>query len=368
MLRFTSRRDYRDDNDDGFTIIEFLASFSIIVLLFTAGAYGYPQMQKWRIQSEVNLVASWGYESGINAINNPWNGFTIESAIQRVNDDYENVVLTYEGNSRLDLCVTGTGVGILGSGLISKHGVCGQDNSGDGPILPGGPGGGTVIEDTITKLHFSCVAEGTRTGILPFEGISDTADNAATITMTDEITNETSLVPILPNGDTAPVTMTYGKKYLITLDGYVDAIVGRDSPLMPCLVEVAQIGPDSKVERLSFKGATNNFDVPNSIPSSVFYLTSVFEGATRFNRPNVADWDVSNVINMDSAFSSTQYFNINLSNWDTSNVVSMNNMFNGAVNFSSDLSGWDVDNVTASNRVNFSTNSLLTPAQLPVWK
>ena len=60
----------------------------------------------------------------------------------------------------------------------------------------------------------------------------------------------------------------------------------------------------------------------------------------------IADWDVSRVTNMNSAFASKYSFNGDISKWDTSGVTSMQSMFNSASSFNQPIGSWDTSKVT----------------------
>lgn len=61
---------------------------------------------------------------------------------------------------------------------------------------------------------------------------------------------------------------------------------------------------------------------------------------------HIKDWDVSNVTDMSSLFTSKRNFSPDISGWDVSNVTNMYNMFHDAREFNADISGWDVSKVT----------------------
>ena len=71
---------------------------------------------------------------------------------------------------------------------------------------------------------------------------------------------------------------------------------------------------------------------------------------------DIADWDVSQVTNMNGLFKDETTFNEDISAWDVSNVTTMNNTFNNADAFNRDLSAWDVSQVTSMIRM-FTNNS-----------
>ncbi|MDB4091740.1 BspA family leucine-rich repeat surface protein, partial [bacterium] len=62
--------------------------------------------------------------------------------------------------------------------------------------------------------------------------------------------------------------------------------------------------------------------------------------------PTMPNWDVSDVTQMNAAFSRKPTFNGDISKWDTSNVTIMLGMFQQSPNFNQDISDWDVSNVT----------------------
>ncbi len=105
--------------------------------------------------------------------------------------------------------------------------------------------------------------------------------------------------------------------------------------------------------------------VPDHIPESLTNLSMMFANSTKFNDPNVALWDVSNVTNMKNMFTSATLFNQDISSWDVSNVTDMIMMFNNATAFNQDLSQWCVPGEVATN--NFATDSSLQLIHFPVW-
>ena len=58
----------------------------------------------------------------------------------------------------------------------------------------------------------------------------------------------------------------------------------------------------------AFNGDTNLVSVPTIFPSTVTDLANTFLGATSFNQ-NLATWDTSNVVTMNSMFSGATDFN-----------------------------------------------------------
>lgn len=96
-------------------------------------------------------------------------------------------------------------------------------------------------------------------------------------------------------------------------------------------------------------------------------MGSIFSNAHSFNQSLGNKFDTSNVTVMGSMFAGASAFNQSLGDkFDTSKVTNMADMFRNATIFTQDLSNWNVDKVTS--RANFSTNGVLTAAQLPKFK
>ena len=83
---------------------------------------------------------------------------------------------------------------------------------------------------------------------------------------------------------------------------------------------------------------------PNTLPSSVTNLNSMFLLARIFNSANISSWNTSAVTDMSSMFSQTTFFNQPLS-WTTTAVKNMSYMFQGALRFNGALP-WDPVAVT----------------------
>ena len=119
-----------------------------------------------------------------------------------------------------------------------------------------------------------------------------------------------------------------------------------------------------------FNGATkfDRDDVIDWNVSSVTDMSRMFEDATIFDQDisgwdvtdvtdmsrmfknsafdqPIGSWDVNGVMNMSEMFSGTP-FNQDISGWDVSDVTNMSGMFENATKFDQDISGWDVSDVT----------------------
>jgi len=77
-------------------------------------------------------------------------------------------------------------------------------------------------------------------------------------------------------------------------------------------------------------------------------LTRMFFGCKSIHKiPNIELWDISNITNLNSMFSSVTRFNQDISNWDVSNVTNMSHMFDGLYTHNPlMISNWDVSSVT----------------------
>ena len=79
----------------------------------------------------------------------------------------------------------------------------------------------------------------------------------------------------------------------------------------------------------------------------------------------ISDWDVSQVTDFSSLFSSRHQFNQPLANWETSQVTSMYKTFNLATDFNQPLNSWDVSSVTNMGDMFSSTYDFNQP--LDTW-
>lgn len=105
----------------------------------------------------------------------------------------------------------------------------------------------------------------------------------------------------------------------------------------------------SNVTDMSSMFTGSNFHEPldNWDVSHVTDMSDMFAN-TSFNFP-IGNWDVSNVTDMSGMFFNANWFDQPLDNWDVSNVTNMSHMFGGGTNvgyFDQPLNNWDVSNVT----------------------
>ena len=92
----------------------------------------------------------------------------------------------------------------------------------------------------------------------------------------------------------------------------------------------------SCVSNVTDMGQVWNEDSTSVIKQGIFHQKD-------FNQ-KINNWDVSNVTDMSSMFSSST-FNQDISNWDVSNVKSMNRMFLNANDFNQNIGDWNIINV-----------------------
>ena len=102
--------------------------------------------------------------------------------------------------------------------------------------------------------------------------------------------------------------------------------------------------------------------VPDRIPETLTNLSKMFANSTKFNDPNVALWDVSNVTNMSNMFNNASAFNQDLSQWCVPLITSEPYAFgDGATNWILPRPVWGTcpvrteDDEIPSNEVHFTT-------------
>lgn len=98
---------------------------------------------------------------------------------------------------------------------------------------------------------------------------------------------------------------------------------------------------------------------------NVTTMKAMFKGATLYNG-DISYWNVAKVIDFSELFASTGGFNQDIGGWNTSSATQMEEMFYKAAVFNQDISSWCVPLIKEEPR-NFSTESPLSPGQLPLW-
>ena len=93
-----------------------------------------------------------------------------------------------------------------------------------------------------------------------------------------------------------------------------------------------------------FNIARFNEDISNWNVSNVTNMESAFSGCIDFNQ-DISGWNVSRVNNMTSTFNNCKAFNQDISPWVVSNVEDMSYMFFNCESFNQDISNWDVRKV-----------------------
>ena len=98
---------------------------------------------------------------------------------------------------------------------------------------------------------------------------------------------------------------------------------------------------------------------------NVTTMKAMFKGTTLYNG-DISYWNVAKVIDFSELFASTGGFNQDIGGWNTSSATQMDEMFYKAAVFNQDISSWCVPLIKEEPR-NFSTESPLSPGQLPLW-
>ena len=118
-----------------------------------------------------------------------------------------------------------------------------------------------------------------------------------------------------------------------------------------------------------------SFDQPISTwkTSSARLMNSMFENCSSFDQ-NLAPWGpgLGLVTTFNRMFSGCSNFNQNLATWNTATAEpaeqGMDKMFQNASSFAQDLSSWCVPRFNPNNPpFNFSTGTLMTAADQPLW-
>lgn len=108
--------------------------------------------------------------------------------------------------------------------------------------------------------------------------------------------------------------------------------------------------------------------VPNRIPEKWISISSIFNYMPVLNDPNIGEWDVSRIVDMNKAFSGCSKLNIDFSKWVTSRVTDMGWMFQACYALTgTGLDKWNVSNVTDMEYM-FSSCTSLDDAKIVEWQ
>tara|TARA_A100001515_G_scaffold49896_1_gene39432 strand:+ start:1321 stop:2841 length:1521 start_codon:yes stop_codon:yes gene_type:complete len=105
-----------------------------------------------------------------------------------------------------------------------------------------------------------------------------------------------------------------------------------------------------KWRKLTLQGASTSLNISASDTpdlSRCTDLSSCFQGLTNFNDSNVTSWDVSNVQDFNSMFSSASAFNQNIGGWNTGSATNFLQIFMNATSFNQSINSWDTADVTS---------------------
>lgn len=115
-------------------------------------------------------------------------------------------------------------------------------------------------------------------------------------------------------------------------------ISATDAPILTNVTSMINVF--SNCASLTSAPNMNNWDV-----SAVTNMNYMFNGAAAFNQP-IGSWDVSAVTDMRAMFTSATAFNQPIGTWNVSAVTDMNSMFSNAAAFNQPIGSWDVSAVT----------------------
>lgn len=114
------------------------------------------------------------------------------------------------------------------------------------------------------------------------------------------------------------------------------------------------------MERMFTQTEVFNQDIGIWDVGNVRNMDGIFNVATSFNQP-IGLWNVGSVESMFAMFSGAQSFNQPIGNWDTSSVRDMRNMFDNAISFNQPIGAWNVQVVTTMKSMFLSASSFNHP-------
>ena len=88
-------------------------------------------------------------------------------------------------------------------------------------------------------------------------------------------------------------------------------------------------------------------DAPNL--TNVTVLDYMFVNCNSLTAPDLSNWDLSNVVQVNSMFSGSANFNGNITTWDVGSITNFQDMFLNAQAFNQDINGWNIGERTTGN-------------------
>ena len=152
------------------------------------------------------------------------------------------------------------------------------------------------------------------------------------------------------NGEGYVLINNRGWQYIQTV--YNGGVVDLSNVLTTCVTDMSPggVGLQGIKKNLFANADISSWDVYN-----VTNMASLFSSNNDFDA-DITKWDVRNVRSMEAMFSGNTVFNKAIGSWDVSSVTNMVQMFQSS-SFNRDISRWDVGRVTNMSSM-FSLNSV----------
>lgn len=204
----------------------------------------------------------------------------------------------------------------------------------------------------------------------------ETNQNGSSVNSTFQFTSPSEAIIYWPNGSrrviSPNVTLTFDLPSFSNFDQTsYDVCIEHTEKASLVVTGAAVIGVKqwsaAGYSKLSLLNCTELTTVPATEPPLLINYSELFDGCKKLNDSNISTWNVLNVTNFLRCFKDCTLFNQDISIWSMDNATNVIEMLMGATVFNQDLSQWCTTNVLPSNRTDFSTDSLLTDEQLPVW-
>ena len=134
--------------------------------------------------------------------------------------------------------------------------------------------------------------------------------------------------------------------YNLVIEGTLEAWSFNNAGDKDKILSVESFG-DLGYKNLSgaFHGSTNLSAFAGGVTSAVTNMSFMFYNTP--TNPDVGDWNVSKVINMNAMFQGATNATPDVGDWNVSEVTNMNDMFRGATSATPDVSNWNVSAVTS---------------------